>query len=173
MIGRPTRVTDYCRPLSIRIFSRLADMSRQLIVAALISAALISAGVVAVIAPLVGASGEQFYVSCTQRGVEEKPEPKSHPRNCVTAAASVHKHSAALLRLDFQQISWHSWGSTTAQAVAKAVKSHVSRKVHFSLTGRQVCKGLTYYARIVMEGPKRLYPHKPSFDLACGSVPEE
>jgi hypothetical protein len=58
-------------------------MSRQLI-----SAALISVGMVAVIAPLVGASGEQFYVSCTQRGVEEKPEPKSHPRNCVTAAAT-------------------------------------------------------------------------------------
>lgn len=147
-------------------------MPRQLLVPAFIAAALIAAGMAALIVPIVGASNEQFYISCTQKGVQEKPEPRPHPRNCITAASSVHRHVGVILRLDFREISWHSWGSTTAEAIAKVVdpEAHRLRKIYVSVTGRQVCRGLTYYANIVLERP---YSYRSSFDLACGSVPEE
>jgi hypothetical protein len=143
---------------------------RQLIVAAFIVA-----GAVALIAPIVGASDEQIYVSCTQNGAEQKPQSTPHPHNCITAAASVRKYTGVLLLLDFQQIAWHHWGSITATAIANEVdmKAHTRTKVRFSVTGKQVCKGLTYYAKIVLESPKRLYPRHLRFDLACGSAPEE
>jgi hypothetical protein len=140
------------------------------------AAALLIAGAFTLTAPAAGASEEPIFVSCLQIGDKKpKPQPKSHPHNCFTVAVGVHKSSSFFLLLDLQQISWHRWGSTTAKAVARAVnpEAHTRTKVRFSVTGRQVCEGLTYYARIVPEYPKRLFLHRMSFELSCGSTPEE
>lgn len=125
------------------------------------------------IAPIVGASGENMYVSCAQPTGQE-PAAKRHPNNCIISAAGVHRHSGVLVLLDFRQIAWRQWGSPTARAVAVSVNAsaHARTRVRFSVSGKQTCSGLAYYAKIVLEGPKRLYPRPLSFELGCGSQPE-
>jgi hypothetical protein len=137
----------------------------------LVAIALFIVAILALIATAVDASDEPIYISCAQKGAE--PKPKSHPHDCMTVGSGVFKHSAGLLVLDLQKIAWSRWGSGTAKAVASAVdpETHARAKIRFSVTGRQVCEELTYYARIVLEYPKRLYPRHLGFELSCGSAP--
>lgn len=137
---------------------------------AVIVVTLIAVGAAMFIAPIVGASDENMYVSCAQLTSQE-PAAKRHPNNCILSAAGVHRHSGVLVLLDFRQISWRQWGSATAHAVAVSVNAsaHTRTKVRFAVSGRQTCSGLAYYARIVLEGPKRLYQRPLSFELGCGS----
>jgi hypothetical protein len=139
-----------------------------------IIAILIAIGVAVITVPMVGASSENIYVSCA-RPDAQKPAAKRHPNNCFISAAAVHQHNGVLVLLNFQQISWRDWGADTTRAVADSVNSNgrVRNRVHFSVSGRQTCSGLIYYAKIVLESPKRLYPRPVSLELGCGSQPEE
>lgn len=148
---------------------RISSVHRSLIVAILVIIA-----VAVIIVPMVGASDENIYVSCAQRNAQG-PTAKRHPNNCFISAAGVHQHSGVLVLLDFQRISWRDWGADTARAVADSVNpsTHTRNRVHLSVSGRQICGGLIYYAKIALEGPKRLYPQPVSLELGCGSQPEE
>lgn len=139
-----------------------------------VGAILMTIAVAMVIAPMVGASNKHIYVSCAQRNAQGAAA-KRHPNNCFISAADVHQHSGALVLLDFQRISWREWGADTARAVADSVNpdAHTRNRVHLSVSGKQTCGGLIYYAKIALEGPKRLYPQPVSLELGCGSQPEE
>lgn len=132
-------------------------------------AVLLAMGVLAVGVPAAGASEGGIYLSCA-RSTGQGSAPKHHPRNCMVSASALSQHGGDFLLLNFQQISWRAWGAGVAWAEGVAVNEieHTRTYVRFAVSGRQTCDARSYYATMVLMGPKRVYPHPVSLKLGCG-----
>lgn len=118
-----------------------------------------------------GQSREPIYMICLRHDSPEKLT--QHPRNCITNEGSAHGHSASLTLFDLQDLSWRGWGSAKAKASGFSVNPEIHRrmKVRFSVFGTDACEGKTFYARLLIERPRRINPHRRAGDLhspSCG-----